>query len=113
MEASIGHSGEACSAGHGGETSCTEPAAAQAAHGHTAAAEATSVKTATTVETTPVPATTAVAAPAARRSIHRHGRHADGRNCGKSDQHFPEHGTLPSQVWAPILRTPVAANNSR
>jgi hypothetical protein len=66
------------------------------------------------VETAPVPATTAVAAPAAaRRSIYRHGRHADGRNCGKSDQHFPEHGTLLSQVWAPILRTPVAANYSR
>ncbi|WP_139212535.1 hypothetical protein [Bradyrhizobium sp. NFR13] len=99
VEASIGHHSEACSAWHGGETSCTKSAAAKAAHGYTAAMEATSVKTTTTVETTPVAATTAVSASAAARgSIHWHGRHADGRNCGKSDQHFPEHGTLLSQV---------------
>jgi hypothetical protein len=57
------------------------------------------------VETAAATVGTAAAVSAAttattRGSIHWHRGDADCRNCRKSDQHFPEHGTLLSQVSA-------------
>jgi hypothetical protein len=52
-------------------------------------------------------AAVSAATTATRGSIHWHRGDADCRNCRKSDQHFPEHGTLLSQVSAaPSNRKP-------
>jgi hypothetical protein len=46
------------------------------------------------VETATGTAIKTAATTTTRGSIHRHRGDADCRNCRKSDQHFPEHGTL-------------------
>ena len=97
VEASTRDSAEACSAGHGSKPSCTKSAAKSAARGQTSV-EASP----TAAEGSPAAVETAAATTTAttRGSIHWHRGDADCRNCRKSDQHFPEHGTLLSQVSA-------------
>ena len=109
VEASTRDSAEACSAGHGSKPSCTKSAAKSAARGQTSveasptAAEgspaAVETAAATAVETAAAAVSAATTA-TTRGSIHWHRGDADCRNCRKSDQHFPEHGTLLSQVSA-------------
>jgi hypothetical protein len=52
-------------------------------------------------------ATTTTTTTTTRGSMHRHRGNADCRNCRKSDQHFPEHGTLLLQVWPPLIGNPI------
>jgi hypothetical protein len=133
VEAPTGHSGEACSARHGSNPGCTKSAGGWATRGEAAAvkgtrtametATAAAVETATAaaVETATAAAmesataaavktstaAAVAAATATRRSIHRHRRNADCGNCRKSEQHFPEHGTLLLQVRPPTIGNPI------
>jgi hypothetical protein len=101
VEAPTRHSAEACSAGHGGKPTSSK----SAARGHTAVEGSATVETAATAVETATPAVSA-ATTATRGSIHGHRRNADCRDGGKSDQHFPEHGTLLLKGVAPDNHKP-------
>jgi hypothetical protein len=102
VEASTRDSAEACSAGHGSKPSCTKSAAKSAARGQTSveASPTAAEGSPAAVETAAAAVSAATTTATTRGSIHWHRGDADCRNCRKSDQHFPEHGTLLSQVSA-------------